>query len=85
MSVIGNNSDYLLGVMIWRENEGDFWNSGNILYLAMGGDYMNIYVYKSLPRRILKIAHFTIGMLYFNAENKELLPYFQANFYGIYE
>lgn len=56
--------------MIWRENEGDFWDTGNILYLVMRGDYMNICIYKSLPRCILKIAHFTIGMLYFNAKNK---------------
>lgn len=58
--------------MIWRENEEAFWDTGNILYLAIGGDYMRIYMYKSLPRGTLKIkiVHFTTRMLYFNAKNK---------------
>lgn len=28
------NSDYLLKVIIGRENEGAFWDTGNVLYLA---------------------------------------------------
>lgn len=68
--LIGNNSDYLLEVIIGKQNEGAFWDTGNVLYLAMD-DYMNMYIYKSLSRGTLKSVHFTTCMFYLNKKFKK--------------
>lgn len=36
--VTGKNSDYILEFIIGRENEGAFWDTGNVLYLAKDDD-----------------------------------------------
>lgn len=36
------NSDYLSEVMIGKENEGAFWDTGNVPYLTVDGGYMSV-------------------------------------------